>query len=145
LIFHPQRKHRQLTSKIERCKIQEVTLVRIKSNPVECERVGEIPSTARQDPKSANLVREPGWEPKLEVHGCVIRVLVYLDAMDSSHLLKTVHIYCVKFWTNNRALRNSINYIDWMRECPINDDRLGPAREINDFTEILLIDEKNCK
>jgi hypothetical protein len=55
---------------------------------------------------------------------------VYFDAMDSSHLPKTVHIYCVKFWTDNRALRNSKNDIDWMRECPINDDSLGSSREI---------------
>jgi hypothetical protein len=50
--------------------------------------------------------------------------------MDSSHLPKTVHIDIVQLWTNNRTLRNSIDDIDWMREYPINDDRLGPAREI---------------
>ena len=115
MIFHPQRKQRQLTSNLGRSKVQEVTLVRIKSNPVECEPVGEIPSTARQDPKSVHLVREPRRKPKLEVHGFVIRVLVYLDAMDSSPLPKTVHIDSVQLWTNNRTLRNSIDDIDWMR------------------------------
>jgi hypothetical protein len=40
------------------------------------------------------------------------------------------HVLAGQLWTNNRTLRNSIDDIDWMRENPVNDDRLGPAREI---------------
>ena len=47
-MFHYRiRKKRQLASKLGRCEVQKIALVGIKSNPVESEPVGEIPSAAK--------------------------------------------------------------------------------------------------